>query len=407
MKPKLAILIVFLAAVGVIVYVAAGKKEKEKDADAGKQPGSASGTATAGGGSGAKPATEPVELVFEYSTEKKDWIEAAIGEFAKTEPAIKVKLVGKGSLESVGAILDGASQPVLWSPADSYVANLLAADWQTKTGKALFPTTGDDAPQPLLLTPLVFAVWEDRAQVLQGASSGGGQLTWKAIHKAVTAKGGWPAVGGKAGWGFVKLGHTDPTRSNSGLQALVLMALEHFGTQTVTVEQLLDPKFQQFVKEIELGVTKLEPSTGTFMTDMLRFGPSKYDIALVYESLAVSQLDNAQGRWGSLHIYYPSVTIWNDHPVAILDAPWVTPAQRAAAAKVVAFLRSRPVQSTALRFGFRPADPTVPMKTNDAANPFTKMAQYGLSIELPPAAPAAEGAVVRNLLMMWSRVVKR
>lgn len=400
MKPKLAILIVFLAAVGVIVYVATSAKKQE--AAPGK-PGPASGSAA--GGAPAKPPEAVVELGFEYSTEKKEWLEAAIVAFEQANPAIKVKLTGKGSIESAAGILDGAAQPVLWSPADSYVANLLAADWQTKHGKALFPTAGDAAPQPLLLTPLVFAVWEDRAKVLRDAS--GGQLTWKAIHKAVTAKGGWPSIGGKPGWGFVKLGHTDPNRSNSGLQALVLMALEHSGAQTVTVEQLLDPKFQDFVKELELGVTKLEPSTGTFMTDMLRFGPSKYDIALVYESLAVSQLENAQGRWGSLHIYYPSVTIWSDHPVAILDAPWVTPAQRAAAEKVVAFLRSRPVQSTALRFGFRPADPSVPMKTGDAANPFTKMAQYGLSIELPPAAPAADGAVVRNLLMMWSRVVKR
>jgi ABC-type Fe3+ transport system substrate-binding protein len=400
MKPKLAILIVFLAAVGVIIYAATGAKEKEADP---AKPGPASGSAA--GGDPAKPPEAAVELTFEYSTEKKEWLEAAIVELAKAHPAIKVKLAGKGSIESAAAILDGTSQPVLWSPADSYVANLLAADWQTKHGKALFPTAGDAAPQPLLLTPLVFAVWEDRAKVLR--DSAGGQLTWKAIHKAVTAKGGWPAIGGKPGWGFVKLGHTDPNRSNSGLQALVLMALEHFGTQAVTAEHPLDAKFQEFVKEIELGVTKLEPSTGTFMTDMLRFGPSKYDIALVYESLAVSQLDNAQGRWGSLHIYYPSVTIWSDHPVAILDAPWVTPAQRAAAEKVVAFLRSRPVQSTALRFGFRPADPSVPMKTGDAANPFTKMAQYGLSIELPPAAPAADGMVVRHLLQMWSRVIDR
>jgi len=179
------------------------------------------------------------------------------------------------------------------------------------------------------------------------------------------------------------------------------------GTQAVTVEHVLDPKFQEFVKEIEGGVTKLEPSTGTFMTDMLRFGPSKYDIALVYESLAISQLENAQKRWDNLHIYYPSLTIWSDHPVAILDAPWVTPAQRAAAEKVVAYLRSKPVQATAVRFGFRPADPSVPIKTADGANPFTKMAQYGLTSELPPAVQAPEGPVVRNLLMMWSRVVKR
>lgn len=59
------------------------------------------------------------------------------------------------------------------------------------------------------------------------------------------------------------------------------------------------------------------------------------------------------------------------------------------------------MQSTALRFGFRPADTSVPMKTSDAANPFTKSAPDVVSLERqPPDSP-----VVRNMLMMWSRVV--
>lgn len=395
MKPKLAIVIGFLLAVGVITYVAIGRK------DGG---GTKTAVPDAKGSAVAPVAQAPVEISFEYSTEKKEWLEAAVAEFAAANPGINVKLIGKGSLEAASAILDGTDKPVLWSPADSLVANLLASDWQTKYSKEIYPTAGETGPQPLLLSPLVFAVWEDRAKVLVDATSG--QLSWKTIHKAVASPKGWPAIGGKPGWGFVKLGHTDPNRSNSGVQALMLMALEHFGTQTITVEQLLDPKFQTFVKEIELAVPKFEASTGTFMTDMIRFGPSKYDIAVVYESLAVAQLENAQGRWGSLHIYYPPVTIWSDHPVMILGGDWVSPQQRAAAEKLVAFLRSTRVQSTALRFGYRPADPSVPMKSTDGANPFAKMAQYGLSLELPPAAQPADGAVVRNLLMMWSRVVK-
>ncbi|MEO8702736.1 MAG: substrate-binding domain-containing protein [Kofleriaceae bacterium] len=398
MKPKLAIVLGFLIAVGVIVFIAVNRKGEDKQGpvqpvvDPSKPP-------------PPPPAGKAVEVTLEYSTEKKEWLEAAVVELEKAHPEVKVKLVGKGSLDAAAAILDGTDKPVMWSPADSLIANLLASDWSTKQGSALFPTTGDAGPQPLLLSPLVFAVWEDRAKVLIDASAG--QLSWKTIHKAVASPKGWPAIGGKPAWGFVKLGHTDPNRSNSGVQALLLMALEYFGSKTVTIEQMLDPKFQDFVKEIEAAVQKFEPSTGTFMTDMIRFGPSKYDIAVVYESLAVSQLENAQGRWGSLHIYYPPVTIWSDHPIVILDGPWVTAEQRKAAEVVVAFLRSPKVQATALRFGFRPADTSVPMKSNDAANPFSKMAQYGLTLELPPAAPAADGAVVRNLLMMWSRVVRK
>ncbi len=398
MKPKAAFYVVAITILAVIAWLAFGRK---KSSDA--QPDKPTTAPTAK--DQPPPADKTVEISFEYSTEKKDWIDSAVQQFQKDNPTIKVKLVGKGSLDAAQAILDGTDKPVLWSPADSLVTNLLASDWQTKTNTELYPVTGDAAPQPLLLTPLVFAVWEDRAKVLLDAS--GGVLSWKQIHKAVSSPKGWPAVGGKAAWGFVKLGHTDPNKSNSGMQAIVLMAYEFFNiTSGLAVEQMLDPKFQEFVKQIEDGVPHFESSTGTFMTEMIRFGPSKYDIALVYESLAISQLENAQGRWGSLHIYYPPTTIWSDHPVIVLNAPWVTPEQHAAADKLVAYLRSTPVQSTALRFGFRPADPSVPMKSSEGTNPFTKMSQYGLSLELPPATRPPDGPVVRNLLMMWSRVVK-
>lgn len=52
----------------------------------------------------------------------------------------------------------------------------------------------------------------------------------------------------------------------------------------------------KWMKELEGGVARFEESTGTFMTDMIRFGPSKYDVSVVYESLAIAQMENAQGR---------------------------------------------------------------------------------------------------------------
>src|SRR5262249_50782315 len=233
-----------------------------------------------------------------------------------------------------------------------------------------------------------------------------GQISWHAIHDAVVSSRGWPAIGGKSEWGFVKIGHTDPTRSNSGLQALLLMTLEYYKkTSGLDVGDLLKPEYQTWVKEIERGVPKFEKSTGTFMTDMVRFGPSRYDMAVVYESLAISQIDNAQGRWGNLKVYYPQVTLWSDHPVAVLTANWVTSAQRQAARAYVGYLRSREVQEQALSWGFRPADTSVPIKSADARNPFTRLAQFGVKLEIPPAASAPAPPVVRNLLTMWSRVV--
>ena len=141
------------------------------------------------------------------------------------------------------------------------------------------------------------------------------------------------------------------------------------------------------------------------MTDMIRFGPSKYDIAVVYENLAIAQIENAQGRWGNLRIYYPQITLWSDHPVVLLKRDGITEAQRAAARQWIAYLRSRRVQERALAFGFRPGDTTVPVKTADAQNPFTRLAQYGVKLDIPPVASVPDEPVIRNLLMMWSRIV--
>jgi ABC-type molybdate transport system substrate-binding protein len=387
MKPtaKLAIVGVFVIAAIAIVFVAKGKSH---DATSTTKP---------------EPVAAQTEITFAYSTEKKDWIEAATAEFAKAHPDIKVTLVGKGSLDAAQEILDGTLQPTVWSPADSMAMNLLASDWQTKNHAPIVAASGDDAPQPLVLTPLVFVCWEDRAQVLLKASNGA--VSWKAISKAVTSPQGWPAIGGPGKWGFVKLGHTDPTKSNSGLEALYLMSLEYFGKPKLAIEDLLDAKYQDFVKGIEKGVTKFEASTGTFMTDMVRFGPSKYDLAVVYESLAISELANAAGRWGKLKVYYPATTIWSDHPIAVLAGAWVSPAQAKAAHQLVAFLRSKPAQQRALEFGFRPADTSVPIVTQDPQNPFTRLAADGITVDVPPAAETPDGTVVRNLMMMWSRVV--
>jgi hypothetical protein len=68
-------------------------------------------------------------------------------------------------------------------------------------------------------------------------------------------------------------------------------------------------------------------------------------------------------------------------------------------------LRSKPAQQRALEFGFRPADTSVPIVTQDPQNPFTRLAADGITVDVPPAAETPDGTVVRNLMMMWSRVV--
>src|SRR5262249_29031944 len=161
---------------------------------------------------------------------------------------------------------------------------------------------------------------------------------------------------------LVKFGHTSPLLSNSGLQTLVLLAYAYYAkTSGLSVANTLDSGFQTWLEEFERGVLEFGDSTGTFMDRMVLFGPSKYDLVAVVQTLANESAEAARGRWGPLRVVYPPATIMSDHPYAALNAPWVSPAQREAADRFREFLLSVPIQELGLRLGFRPGNARVPV----------------------------------------------
>ncbi len=350
-----------------------------------------------------RPSQVSIQVVC--STEEKAWIEAVTPEFAKSHPSTRIELVGLGSLESATAILDETLKPVIWIPADTMVLTMVESEWRAKQRTELFAERGDDKPQPLVLTPLVFTVWEDRAAALTKASQG--HITWKALHKGITSPKGWAAVGGSPTWGDVTLGMTDPTKSNSGLQTLYLMMLEAAGKRRLAVEDISRPAIRQFVRGVMRGVPKLGSSSRDIVTDMIRFGPSRYDVSMVYESVALSEFDNADGRGAILKVYYPTPTVWSDHPAALITAAWVAEPQRQAAREYLAYLRSEPVQRRALDYGFRPADTSVKIVTGERDNPFERHTERGISINIPSAVEIPDGPVVRKLLQSSEELVRQ
>jgi len=363
----------------------------------------ATGEAADAGADGAMVDAGIIHVSMLYSSEMKEWIEAAAAPYRKAHPDVRLILAAKSSITGGESIIEEKETPTIFCPDDSTILNLTAADWKARGRADLFAADGEDAPAPLVVTPVVWVAWEDRADVLRKGTKG--RLTWRALHDAIASHEGWAGIGGPPAWGFVKLGQTDPTLSTAGLSALYLMTLEYYGKPTVEEADLLKPDYETWVKEIEKGVPKFETSPGTFMTDMVRFGPSKEDVAIVYENVAIAQIENAQGSGGHLKVYYPPATLVSDHPAAIVRADWVTEPQRQAARAWLAYLRSRPIQEKAPGFGFRPGDVSVPVKTSDARNPWTRLAPYGIEAELPPVAKGPDGPIARNLMTMWRRLV--
>jgi ABC-type Fe3+ transport system substrate-binding protein len=337
-----------------------------------------------------------VTLGIAYGTEKERWLKDAAEQFAQTPEGrhIHVDLIPMGSLDGAHAALNGDQRIDVWSPASAVYKDTFVEDWQAKYGKN--PILKEE---PLALTPMVFVMWDERYQVFLAKYH---KVDFDTINRALHEPGGWAAIGNKPEWGLFKFGHTNPGESNSGIQTLLLAGHGYFKqTGDLSLGQVTDAAFQAWLSKLESAATTDENSTGNLMRDMVLKGPSTYDAAFVYESVAIDYLKNAQGRWGALHVVYPDYNAWNDNPYYILDASWSSPAQRKAARTFLDYLLTAPVQLASEKHGFRPANPEVPVRTPDS--PWTVYQTSGIQLNVDRICAAPKAEVVTNLLQSWER----
>ena len=171
----------------------------------------------------------------------------------------------------------------------------------------------------------------------------------------------------------------------------------------LALQDILDPGFQSWALAFERGVSGLSNSTGNLMREMVLKGPSAYDAVVVYESVAIDYLKNAEGRWGELRVVYPARNAWNENPYYILDTPWSSKDQREAAGRFLDFLLTEPIQKQSLVHGFRPGNPAVPVRF--AGSPFIAYQRYGLSVDLGSMCEPPKAEVLNNLLQWWQRSI--
>ncbi|CAN5434645.1 VWA domain-containing protein [soil metagenome] len=338
-------------ACGVVLFaalVACGKADnKETPGTPGTQP---PVTAT--------PETGPhVTLRFAYSSEKKAWLEQVLPQFAATHPklangrAIVVEATSYGSGEASAAILDGSFKANVYSPASSAYLALLNDKWRASHGGKQIAATSE----PLVLSPIVIAMWKPMAEALGWPTK---DIGWSDIIKVSKDPRGWASLDHPE-WGLFKLGHTHPEFSNSGLLAVLAEAFAGAGkTRGLTVEDVKAPKTSAYVHQIEDAIVHYGKSTGLFTEQMLDHGPGYMSAAITYENLvSESYAKPGHAPFPLVAIYPVEGTFWSDHPYAVLDTETTGADEKAAAAQLLAFLKARPQQESARAFGFRPADP--------------------------------------------------
>jgi hypothetical protein len=356
------------------------------------------------------PEPEPIVVNVLYSTEKAEWLDTVVARFEATRPQIdgrpiQLQLEKMGSREMYLAVLDGTAQPDIISPASSLQIAILEDLSTSRFGAPVVHPADEASCRPVVESPLVLVAWRDRATVLWGTDPN--SHLWMRLHDALTHPQGWEAYDHPE-WGYIKFSHTNPLKSNSGFMTILLMTYNYFGKRDglTSADILSDADYQRWFIEFESTISNFGDSTGTYMEEIVAYGPSLYDMVAVYEATAIEHAENAVGRYGELQIYYPPATLVSDHPFCIMDAEWVTPEEAQAAQMFIDFLTEREAQELALlEHGFRPVDRSIPLE--QPGSPFQVYAGNGLRVDLPPEVELPPGGVLNTLLDFWARNVQR
>jgi Ca-activated chloride channel family protein len=358
---------------------------------------------TACGLRGADTNSVPVSIV--YGSEKKEWLEPLVREYnaqrRETDEGstIVVEATPMGSIESARAIVEGELQPTVWSPASSLFVPVANDEWRSRE-HAEDLVTGE--PPDLVLSPVVIALWQPMAEALGWPEK---NLGWADIAALATSDEGWSAFGFPE-WGSFKFGHTHPNYSNSGLVSVIAEAYAGADKQRgLTLDDLEDPDLRAFMAEVESGIIHYGSSTGFFAERMFERGPSYLSAAVMYENLVVAQeskrLAGQEAHAPVVAIYPREGTFWSNHPYAILNAPWVTPEQQAAAEDFLAFLLDQPQQLKAIELGFRPADPSLALTSPLDAGHGVDPSQPQTVLEVPSA------DVITGIQDLWRSEAKK
>ncbi len=191
----------------------------------------------------------------------------------------------------------------------------------------------------------------------------GKNLRWRDVFEYARDDSQWRQVA-KPEWGSFKFGHTHPDFSNSGLHALfaeTYAALGKFeGVTRSDISNELDT-VSSYLHGVEHSIVHYGTSTGFLGERMFSQGPGYLSAAILYENLVIEANEEARRRNPAVElpqivaIYPAEGTFPSEHPIGVVERPWVTDKHREAARLYIDHLMQRPQQELALHYGFRPS----------------------------------------------------
>ena len=323
-----------------------------------------------------------------------------------------VDVRSKSSGVAMSALAEGWDEeqngpsPTIWSPASSSWGTILNKRLTDRGESAIAP----EDPSSFMLTPLVIAMPEPMAKAIGYPDK---PIGWAQILELAKSPEGWAAYGHPE-WGPFRLGKTNPNYSTSGLSALIAQTYAATGkTSGLSSEDLANPTVVQYGTDIESAVVHYGDITMTFLNNWYRADRKgtglTYASAVAVEEKSVIDYNRgnpdgelSQGekpvkpRTPLVAIYPTEGTLYSDNPLFILNAPWVSGAQKQAAAKFQEFVLQADNQKKVLDYGFRPGNPKVKVGSPVVAANGVDANQPQTLLEVP------SGDVMAGLLSAWA-----
>ena len=360
------------------------------------------------------------QVAIAASSEKAALLKTMAAEYNQAAHVVggtcaQVSVVSKASGGAATALargwdeqLDGP-RPDVWTPAASSWTVLLRQGTTALDKPDLVPAQ----LQSIAQTPLIVAMPRPMATALGWPSK---PLGWSDLFALAKDPRGWGSVGHPE-WGRFKLGKTNPHFSTSGLNATIATYFAATGVSSdLSAKNVADPKTQAFVKQIESSVVHYGDTTLTFLGNMAKADAAgrglTYVSAVTVEEKSVwdYNMGNPSGDPATLGqgpkpqvplvaIYPKDGTLLSDNPYVILNATWVTPAKKAAAADFLAFVRAPEQQTRFQAAAFRSFDG----KPGPVLVPENGALAAGPPVVLAPPAPS----VLEKVQASWDTLRKR
>lgn len=303
-------------------------------------------------GGGTTPAGNALILRWEYSTSISDWAQQSAADFnrqgikASNGQPIWIDAVASDAGQAVSDMLGGGELPALWTAADASWREVLH---QESNGEVFLPNCVSIAE-----SPLVIAMWEPIAQALGWP---GRTLGWLDVASLAADPTGWAYYSGGAWGSTLRLGHTHPGLSDSGVQTLqALVYAAQASPDLIDVTDVENPVVQASVGAFESAVSWFAKDSAQLGTTMLERGIGYLNAAVTYENAVIMQGE----RSPRLVAIYPfEGTFMATYPTCVRNN--MDEAATGAAETFLAYLLDTQAQQNALALGLRPVSDDVPL----------------------------------------------